>query len=266
MPHAQAQHHTWVWVCLFPAHWCPAASTPMPQEPPLPCCPGRLGVPRRYLGDGGFIWQVLEHWSVVVTVVNDDGEFSGDLPGVREGMGWVQEMAPSTLSGSKASSITHPWAKPTSALSPTSLVNSSTETLLLSPSPAVAPSPCPSTHCIVYPIRHFDGDGELGLDLEDTRQDMVRARKSSVLGQLSPNTLPPTTPGGMLLPDSSSPWSWSLRPANDPQELPGAALPQDSRLCLHPFHPRPHSSVSALTSRSKEFFSVATPVWALTEK
>ena len=52
---------------------------------PCPAACGGRGVPGRYLGDDGFIRQVLEDRGVVVTVLHDDREFSGDLPGVREG-------------------------------------------------------------------------------------------------------------------------------------------------------------------------------------
>lgn len=54
-----------------------------------PCPAARVGwvVLGRYLRDDGFIWQVLEDWSVVITVIHDDCELFGDLPGVREGAG-----------------------------------------------------------------------------------------------------------------------------------------------------------------------------------
>lgn len=54
-----------------------------------PCPVARVGwvVLGRYLGDDGFIWQVLEDWGVVITVIHNDCELSGDLPGIREGTG-----------------------------------------------------------------------------------------------------------------------------------------------------------------------------------
>jgi len=85
-----ASPHTQVWGHPVPgtlsSHRQHARATGATQRP-CPAAHGGREVPRTYLGDGGCIWQVVEDWSIVVTVLHDDRELAGDLPGVREGAG-----------------------------------------------------------------------------------------------------------------------------------------------------------------------------------
>lgn len=84
---------------------------------------------------------------------------------------WVQFCHPMPTLALKPASITCPWAKPTSSPLP----HQALSTAPLRPCsplcphhPLQPPSPCPSTHCIVRPIEHPDGDGEPGLVLGGT--------------------------------------------------------------------------------------------------
>lgn len=146
------------------------------QHPPPAACRGRE-VPGRYLGDGLFIRQVLEDWSIVITVLHDDREVSGDLPGVREGVEWVWEMcpaelgtvlAPHTHSDSKASQHHPPLGKPTSSPLPHQASSMALLRSFFPPHPQhppQPPSPCSSTHYIVLPVVHLSSDAEPGPEL-----------------------------------------------------------------------------------------------------
>lgn len=58
-----------------------------PSSSPLFHCPRGRQVPRRYLGDGGFIGQALEDRGVVVAVLHNDRQLPGGLAGAGEGEG-----------------------------------------------------------------------------------------------------------------------------------------------------------------------------------